>query len=104
MGLFDRWRTPSTPLTAEIPGGIVQRTFQTPDPVNKFYADMGSGLLAASIYAEAASPFTSVSAKTAEVFIDHTIYRMMVASEKMLERNGDVQEGIEAQIDLASGA
>lgn len=103
MGLFDRWRTPSTPLTAEIPGGIVQRTFQTPDPVNKFYADMGSGLLAASIYAEAASPFTSVSAKTAEVFIDHTIYRMMVASEKMLERNGDVQEGIEAQIDLASG-
>jgi hypothetical protein len=28
---------------------------------------------------------------------------MMVASEKMLDRNGDVQEGIDAQIDLASG-
>jgi len=103
MSIFDRFRTPSAPLTADDFGGVVQRTFQTPDPVNKFYADMGSGLMAQSIQAEAASPFVGVSTKTLEVFIDPTIYRMMVASEKMLERNGDVQEGIEAQIDLASG-
>lgn len=104
MGYFDRFRRkPTAQLTADIPGGMVQRTLQTPDPVNKFYTDMGSGLQAASIYAEAASPFTSVSTRTMEVFVDPTIYRMMVASEKMLDRNGDVQEGIEAQIDLASG-
>jgi len=104
MSIFDRFRRPSaSPLTADDFGGVVQRTFQTPDPVNKFYADMGSGLLAQSIQAEAASPFVGVSTKTLEVFIDPTIYRMMVASEKMLDRNGDVQEGIDAQIDLASG-
>lgn len=104
MSIFDRFRRTSRPVvTAELPGGVIQRTFQALDPVNKFYADMGSGLMAASIYAEASSPFTNVSSKTAEVFIDQTIYRMMVASEKMLDRNGDVKEGIEAQIDLASG-
>ena len=104
MSIFDRFRRPSaSPLTADDFGGVVQRTFQTPDPVNKFYADMGSGLMAQSIQAEAASPFVGVSTKTLEVFIDPTIYRMMVASEKMLDRNGDIQEGIEAQIDLASG-
>jgi hypothetical protein len=103
MSIFDRFRTPSAPLTAEDFGGVVQRAFVASDPVNKFYTDMGSGLLAQSIQAEAASPFIGVSTKTLEVFIDPTIYRMMVASEKMLDRNGDVQEGIDAQIDLASG-
>lgn len=103
MSIFDRFRTPSAHLTADDFGGAVQRPFQAPDPVNKFYADMGSGLMAQSIQAEAASPFVGVSTKTLEVFIDPTIYRMMVASEKMLDRNGDVQEGIDAQIDLASG-
>jgi hypothetical protein len=104
MGLLDRFRARSAPsLTAEFPGGVVQRTFREVDPVDKFYADMGSGLLAATVAAEAASPFVGTSSETAEVFIDPSIYRMMVSSEKMLERNGDILEGINAQIDLASG-
>jgi len=104
MSIFDRFRRPSaSPLTADDFGGVVQRPFVAPDPVNKFYADMGSGVGAQLIAAEAASPFVGVSTKTLEVFIDPTIYRMMVASEKMLDRNGDIQEGIDAQLDLASG-
>lgn len=102
MSIIDRFRGSSTPLAADYQGGVVLRPPKY-DPVEKFHTDIGGGLTASVIAAEAAIPFSDVSQRAADIFVDPTIYRMMVASEKMLDRNGDVQEGIEAQIELASG-
>lgn len=103
MSILDRFRRTSAFSTDEPYYGEVVQHSSRPDEVTAYYKEMDLGQQTELIRAAAASPFTGTTDKTAGVFIDPTIYRMMVSAEKMIERNGDVKEGILAKIDFASG-
>ncbi len=103
MSILHRFRRTSALSTDEPYYGEVVQRVSRPDEVTAYYKEMDLGQQTELIRAAAASPFTGTSDKTASIFVDPTIYRMMVSAEKMIERNGDVKEGILAKMDFASG-